>query len=197
MQNTKCCLNLFVIVNPVFFMKSDYPVYIGVDIPEPLSGKVKSIRQKLETVVSNLPTMVALAGSSGKGPIPPGTELTPILEKIGDICIQTQPWSLQFKDISRFPNSDIFILSLVERKPFDELHKKISGIDIPFSPIQYPYNPHCVLRAGPNLKPEHRDFLSSVKVPGEKVSVTHVIVVDFDKRDFSCRSMGRFKLGKC
>jgi hypothetical protein len=178
-------------------MKPDFPVYIGVDIPEPLSGEVTGIRQKLETVVSNLPNMVALTGSSGKGPIPPGTELTPILERLSDICLQTQQWSLRFKDVSRFPNTDIFILSIVDRKPFDDFHGKLSETDISFSPIAYPYTPHCVLRAGPNFKTGHREYLSSLKVPREKVIMKNVIAVDFDNRDFSCRLMGKFKLGAC
>ena len=48
--------------------------YIVAEIPEPVHSQIQGMRDSLNTLTSKLPVEITLAGSSGVGPIPVGTD---------------------------------------------------------------------------------------------------------------------------
>lgn len=54
----------------------EHRAYIVAEIPEPVRSQVQALRDSLNTLTAKLPVEITLAGSSGVGPIPVGTDLS-------------------------------------------------------------------------------------------------------------------------
>lgn len=50
--------------------------YIVAEIPDPVRSQIQALRDSLNTLTARLPVEITLAGSSGVGPIPIGTDLS-------------------------------------------------------------------------------------------------------------------------
>jgi hypothetical protein len=64
-------------------MKTRFPAYVVLNVPEPIRSIVSEIRRKLQYRGAGLPVEITLAGSSGVGPIPPGLFITNSHWRIG------------------------------------------------------------------------------------------------------------------
>ena len=90
-----------------------------------------------------------MAGSSGIGPIPVGTDKHETEAALKAAPVGLGPFRVRFQEVRRFANTDIFYLAPQEREPFDRIHEKLKASGIPFGANPWPYNPHCTLRGGP------------------------------------------------
>ena len=147
--------------------------FIVAEIPEPVRSQVQAMRDSLKTLTAKLPVEITLAGSSGVGPIPAGTDLSLIQRHLDRILTDISPFRARFSAIRAFPNTSIFYLEPFDRSPFDDLHKKLRDSGIPFSGNQWPYNPHCTLRGGEPLSADAASELASRPFPQEEFSDQH------------------------
>ena len=112
--------------------------FIVAEIPEPVRSQVQAIRDSLNTLAAKLPVEITLAGSSGVGPIPAGTDLSLIKRHLDRTLPDISPFRARFSAIRSFPNTSIYFLEPFDRSPFDHLHQELRLSGIPFSEIRWP-----------------------------------------------------------
>ena len=159
-------------------MKTQYPAGIVVEIPEPIRSRIQSIRESLGTITAKLPVEITVAGSSGLGYIPPGTDLSNINGEIDRIASEIFPFEASFSEIRSFPNSFVFYLAPSDRNPFDSLHRALSVSGIPFSESPFPFTPHCTLRDGKTLTQDEMDGILSILFPRESFFIDSISAYD-------------------
>ncbi len=169
--------------------------YIVAEIPEPVRSQVQALRDLLNTPTAKLPVEITLAGSSGVGPIPPGTDLSLIERQLDRALSAVSPFPTRFSAIRNFPNTSIFFLEPVDRSPFDCLHQELRVSGIPFSGISWPYNPHCTLRGGEPLSAEAASALASCSFPQEEFWISTVSVYQLDDTSRDCRLLCQRTIG--
>src|ERR1700722_1350772 len=155
---------------------TEYRSFIVAEIPEPVRSQVQAIRDSLKTLTAKLPVEITLAGSSGVGPIPAGTDLSLIKRQLERTLSGISPFRARFSAIRAFPNTAIYFLEPFDRSPFDELHQNLRGSGIPFSENQWPYNPHCTLRGGVPLSADAASELLSRPFPREEFWINTISV---------------------
>ena len=169
--------------------------YIVAEVPEPVRSQVQALRDSLNTLTAKLPVEITLAGSSGVGPIPVGTDLSLIKRHLDRTLSDASPFRARFSAIRAFPNTSIFYLEPVDRSPFDHLHQELRISGIPFSEIPWPYNPHCTLRGGAPLDAGAASELLARPFPKEEfqidtVSVYHLNDIAMDYKLLFQRTLG-------
>jgi hypothetical protein len=105
------------------------------------------------------------------------------------------PFRARFSAIRSFPNTSIFYLEPFDRSPFDHIHQKLCVSGIPFSEIQWPYNPHCTLRGGAALSAEAASELLSRSFPKEEFWINTVSVYHLDEIAVNCKLLFERTLG--
>jgi 2'-5' RNA ligase len=154
--------------------------FIVAEIPDPVRSQIQALRDMLSTLTARLPVEITLAGSSGVGPIPVGTDLS-LVERRLDLSLSgIAPFRTHFSSIRTFPNTSIFYLEPFDRAPFEHIHQKLRLSGIPFSGIQWPYNPHCTLRGGAPLSAEAAAELLGRSFPKEEFWINMVSVYHLD-----------------
>jgi 2'-5' RNA ligase len=161
--------------------------YIVAEIPEPVRSQVQAIRDSLNTLTAKLPVEITLAGSSGVGPIPAGTDLLRIERRLDRTLPDIAPFRARFSAIRAFPNTSIFFLEPFDRSPFDHLHQELRRSGIPFSGIRWPFNPHCTLRGGERLSAEAAFELTCRPFPREEFLIDTVSVYQLDETSADCK----------
>jgi hypothetical protein len=61
------------------------PAYIVLEIPPPVNGVIRAIRDSLAMPTSRLPIEITVANSSGNGPIPAGTDKSETEESLKSV----------------------------------------------------------------------------------------------------------------
>jgi hypothetical protein len=74
----------------------EHRAYIVAEIPEPVRSQVQALRDSLNTLTAKLPVEITLAGSSGVGPIPPGTDLSLIKRHLDRTLPDISPFRARF-----------------------------------------------------------------------------------------------------
>ncbi len=158
----------------------EHPSYIVAEIPNPVRSQIQILRDSLKTLTAKLPVEITLGGSSGVGPIPPGTDLALVERHLDRVLLGCHAFSTRFTAIRAFPNTSIFYLEPFDRSPFDHLHQILSTSGIPFSANHWPYNPHCTLRGGTPLNAEATRELLSRFFPKEEFRINTISVYHLD-----------------
>jgi 2'-5' RNA ligase len=169
--------------------------YIVAEIPEPVRSQVQALRDSLHTLTAKLPVEITLAGSSGVGPIPVGTDLSLIKRHLDQTLSGISPFRARFSAIRSFPNTSIFYLEPFDRSPFDHLHQKLRISGIPFSEIQWPFNPHCTLRGGEPLSAEAAFELTSRSFPQAEFWINTVSLYQLADTTLDCKLLYQRTLG--
>jgi 2'-5' RNA ligase len=169
--------------------------YIVAEIPEPVRSQVQALRDSLDTLTARLPVEITLAGSSGVGPISAGADLSLIKRHLDQTLSDVSPFRARFSAIRTFPNTSIFYLELCDRSPFDHLHQKLRISGIPFSEIQWPYNPHCTLRGGTPLSEDAAFELASHSFPQEEFLINTVSIYQLAEVALDCQLLCQRTLG--
>jgi len=173
----------------------EHRAFIVAEIPEPVRSQVQAMRDSLNTLTARLPVEITLAGSSGVGPIPPGTDLSLIERHLDGILPGIAPFRARFSAIRAFPGTSIFHLEPFDRSPFDHLHQELRASGIPFSGIRWPYNPHCTARGGEPLAADAAVELAARPFPREEFSINTVSVYQLDGASLDCRLLCQRTLG--
>lgn len=140
-----------------------YDTYIVLDLPETTSEYIANIRTLFkDSFRMALPTEITIAGSSGLGIIDSNQSLQDVIDSVEQIASKTKPINASFREVSRFPNTDLFFLSLKDEGPFLDLHQSFLNSGIRFLENPFPYKPHCTLCSRPLSEQEIHD-LTSIK----------------------------------
>jgi 2'-5' RNA ligase len=169
--------------------------FIVAEIPEPVRSQVQALRDSLKTLTAKLPVEITLAGSSGVGPIPAGTDLSLIKRHLDRILRDISPFRARFSAIRMFPNTSIFYLEPFDRSSFDQLHQELRISGIPFSGNRWPYNPHCTLRGGKPLSAKAASKLAARSFPQEEFWINTVSVYQLDATALDCKLLCQRTLG--
>jgi 2'-5' RNA ligase len=173
----------------------EHRAFIVAEISEPVRSQVQAMRDSLNTLTARLPVEITLAGSSGVGPIPPGTDLSLIERHLDRILPGIAPFRARFSAIRSFPGTFVFYLEPFDRWPFDHLHQELRTSGIPFSGSRWPYNPHCTLRGGEPLTADAAVELASRPFPGEEFWINRVSVYQLDGASLDCKLLCQRTLG--
>lgn len=161
------------------------PAFIVLEIPPPVRGVIQAIRDSLATLTARLPVEITVAGSSGIGPIPIGTDRSETEVRLHDVLAGLEPFRVRFQEVRRFPNTDIFYLAPQDRQPFDRIHEKLKASGIPFGPNPWPYNPHCTLRAGTMNTSASAEDIFGLSFPREDFVIDTLSVYELDARNLT------------
>jgi 2'-5' RNA ligase len=162
------------------------PTFIVLEIPPPLSEAVQLLRNSLATPTSRLPVEITVAGSSGTGPIPAGTGKAETEAILKSVLSGLKPFSMQFQEIRRFPNTNIFYIAPQNRQPFDHIHGTLKASGITFAPGRWPYNPHCTLRSGPMNQHAPAGNIFNLPFPKQDFVVDTLSIYEFDPLSVTC-----------
>jgi 2'-5' RNA ligase len=141
--------------------------YVCLDLPSTARDRVIAIRRAhRDTFRAALPAEITVAGSSGVGPILPVDNPKAVFAIIDRIAAATPPIDMRFGPAFRFPNTDIFGLSVEDEAPFQRLHAEIAGSGIKFRESPYPFFPHCTLRSRSPVSKKDVSALLSERLDG-------------------------------
>lgn len=131
----------------------------GIFVLAPLDGEaVPLVRAIQETTDPKLaaayPPHITLAGSSGVGPIRPGTPVEEIKRRLDPIAQRTPPLLLHFGVPHRFMQTTIISLPLDPHGALRALHDAIARCGLPFGLARFTFTPHVTLNLYRTLTPD-------------------------------------------
>ena len=173
-------------------MKTSHPSYIVADIPEPIHSSVIKLRRSCCNRTDNIPAEITLAGSSGCGPIPTGTDVSLVIEEVSEILKDIHSFQQHFTEWRVFPNTTIAYLAPSDRSIFDLLHRSLLDSKIPYSPIDFPYNPHCTI--GSSWTQEALESITEIPFPEEQFTISSIRFLQLDNQTLNCDELAAFKL---
>jgi 2'-5' RNA ligase len=148
-------------------MKFDFDTYIVLDVPNPQAEQVMAIRKHHRDIFrASLPVEITLTGSSGVGVFEIAQDPQAAFDRLNAIAANTAPIKATFGKVYRFPNSDIFVLTLDDERPFQALHDEIANSGLSFKPSPFPYKPHCTLRSRSPVSDSEAAELFAVTISG-------------------------------
>ena len=134
----------------------DSPTYIVLDIPSPMAEKIQDFRRKFDPERAALPAEITLTGSCGTGLISSGQTVSRVSALLEKATKKIAPFTVCFDRVDRFPNTDIYFLSLKDSPELSEAQKIVSWCGIKFDPVAYPFHPHCTLSLRKALQCEQK-----------------------------------------
>jgi 2'-5' RNA ligase len=108
---------------------------------------------------------VTLTGSSGVGPIAPGTPVERVREVLEAIARTTAPLALAFEAPTRFMQTNIVSLPLDPHGPLRALHERLVASGLPFGAARFTFTPHVTLSFYPTLTRDSARALLALRVP--------------------------------
>ncbi len=147
-------------------MNLAHPTYICLDLPEPQASQILAVRQRHCERLRDFPVELTITGSSGVGAIRPQLDPRDVEARLQKVCEMTAPISAEFGAVVRFPDTDIFCLSLADPMPFEALQSELKQAGIRFEPSRFPFFPHCTLRMAGPLAPAAVSELFALNLPG-------------------------------
>lgn len=139
--------------------------YIVLDVPEDIAQKVMNIRlQNKDQFRVSLPVEITITGSSGIGVIDQNEDPEKVFNIIEEIAASFPPIRAIFGKVIRFPNTDIFVLTLQDEEPFKKIQKRLANSGIKFKENPFPYKPHCTLRGRSPVTEEEAKQLFEITI---------------------------------
>lgn len=151
-------------------------IFILVNLQGKLAEQVHAIQLKYDPRMANFaPPHFTLTGSSGAGPIDPGTSLERLHEVLDPIAFSTKPLTLHFERPVRYLQTNTFTLPLDPHGPLRELHDRIRRSGLTFARSRHAFTPHVTLSHYRTPTDQEARELLSVRV-SEPFVVDHLVV---------------------
>ncbi len=142
-------------------------IYFVLNIPPPFCDRVIDVRRsQKDTFFASLPAEITIAGSNGVGLLDASQSLVEAYAIIDRIAEDTAPIETAFGRVVRFPNTDVFALTLENEAPFRTLHQRVAASGIRFHDSPHAFQPHCTLRTRSPVSAADARTLLAVRVPG-------------------------------
>jgi 2'-5' RNA ligase len=139
--------------------------YLCLDLPTPVAEHVLRIRRAYhDHFRAALPAEITVAGSSGLGVVCPGQDPAAVFAALDHVASATPPIVARFGSVRRFPNTDIFVFTLVDETPFRLLQQRLATSGIRFGPSPFPFTPHCTLRSRPPVTVAEASALLELRI---------------------------------
>ena len=154
--------------------------YVCLDLPPPVGDAVMAVRRRhRDEFRAALPAEITVAGSGGVGVIDPAEDRERVFATLDRIAAETPPIQASFGPVIRFPNTDIFVLSLADPAPVRALHERIARSGLRFRPVPFDFTPHCTLRSrSPVTEEEAADLLAVAIAGGFVLDAISVYMLD-------------------
>ena len=146
------------------------PTYIVLDIRSAMAERIRSIRARFDPERSTLPAEITVTGSSGLGHIVPGQPMDEVISEMDRIADGFAPFAASFDKVERFPDTEIYYLTVSDPAPFQTIHEAFAKSSIRFQPSPYPFHPHCTLKL--RSKPSDPELLELLFLDAPKGSFT-------------------------
>jgi 2'-5' RNA ligase len=139
--------------------------YLCLGLPSPVAEQVLSLRRTHgDAFRAALPAEITVAGSGGLGVVSPGQDPPAVFAALDRVAAATPPIAATFGPVIRFPNTDIFVLTLVDERPFRALQERLAASGIQFAHSPFPFTPHCTLRSHAPVSMAEASSLLSVRI---------------------------------
>jgi hypothetical protein len=112
---------------------------------------------------------VTVTGSSGVGPITPGTPVDRVREVLESIARTTAPVALRFQAPTRFMQTNIVSLPLDPHGPLRALHERLAASGLTFGPVRFTFTPHVTISFYPTLTRDSARTLLALRVAEQGV----------------------------
>lgn len=124
----------------------DSATYIVLDIHGAMADWIRGIRARFDPERCTMPAEITVTGSSGLGHLVPGQSLADVASEIDRIAGSFAPITASFSKVERFPDTEIYYLTIPDPAPFLAIHRAFADSSIRFKPNPYPFQPHCTLK---------------------------------------------------
>ena len=130
-------------------------IFVVAELGEPVRGKILEVQRWADPrLAAGTPPHVTMVGSSGVGPLPLGTSVELLRERIEPITRETAPITMRFERPHRFMQTDIIVLPLDPHGPLRVLHERVASSGLPFERARFQFSPHATLSFYPRMNPE-------------------------------------------
>lgn len=138
---------------------SDWRRPAGFFILAPIAGAAAALIQALQLrydpkLAAAHPPHLTLSGSSGLGPITPGTPTEELRRRLAPVTSTTPVLTLPFGAPQRFMQTNVVSLPLDPHGAIRALHDRIARCGLPFGPSRFTFTPHVTLNLYRTLSPE-------------------------------------------
>lgn len=169
-------------------------IFITTELDGELAQRVHALQEEFDPKMARyLPPHITLIGSSGAGPLLHDLPLEELKARILPVAAATKPFTLRFGHPERFVGRNIVSLRLDPHGPLRDLHERLKGCGLPFTPSRYPFTPHCTLNMYRTLTPANLKAMLAVR-EGEPFTV-RTLCVYHTKEPQKPRLLFRAELG--
>jgi 2'-5' RNA ligase len=138
-------------------------IFITAELEGEQAARIRAIQERHDPKLAReFPPHVSLIGSSGAGPIDPGTPLEELRASILGVTDRTAPIRVIFEPPHRFIGREIVVLPIDPHGPIRALHEAIKMSGVAFASARWPFTPHCTLNYYATLTPERLKVLLAV-----------------------------------
>jgi 2'-5' RNA ligase len=139
-------------------------IFITAELEGEQAARIRAIQERHDPrLAKEFPPHVTLIGSSGAGPIAPGTPLEELKRAVLGVTERTAPIRVQFEPAMRFIGREIVVLPIDPHGPLRALHEGIKKSGVRFEIARWPFTPHCTLNYYATLTPERLKLLTAVR----------------------------------
>ena len=129
-------------------------IFVVAELGEPVREQILEVQRWADPrLAAGTPPHVTMVGSSGVGPLPLGTPVELLREKVEPITRETPPITMKFERPHRFMQTDIIVLPLDPHGPLRVLHERVASTGLPFERARFQFSPHATLSFYPRMTP--------------------------------------------
>ena len=145
-------------------------IFVVAELGEPVREQILEVQRWADPrLAAGTPPHVTMVGSSGVGPLPLGTSVELLREKIEPITRETAPITMRFERPHCFMQTDIIVLPLDPHGPLRVLHERVASTGLPFERARFQFSPHATLSFYPRMTPEMLKRLLALRFDDEVV----------------------------
>lgn len=141
----------------------------GIFVLAPIGGaagaRIAELQSRYDRKLARSGTPhVTIVGSSGAGPIVPGTTAEQLRAAIEPVALSTAPLELTFGAPERFLQTNIVSLPLDTHGPLRALFEDIRSSGLHFLPVRFSFSPHATISFYPTLTRDRERELLALRV---------------------------------
>lgn len=141
-------------------------IFVTVELEGALAERIRAVQLRHDPKLANeFPPHVTLVGSSGAGPIDPGSTVAELRGCISGVAERTAPLEVRFEPAMRFIGREIVVLPIDPNGPVRALHEALKTSGVRYSVARWPFTPHCTLNYYATLDAPRLKELLKVREP--------------------------------
>ena len=166
--------------------------FVVLDLSPEAERHVRDIRRRYGSARQYLPAEVTVAGSSGVGVFAPEQDRDAALTQVAAIARATQPFTLSFDRVARFPDSDVFYWAIRDVAPVVAVHERLRDSGLSFTATPFPFSPHLTVDVFEGPSAELQAELLALPSPPD---VTVATMTVYSLEGWILKRVARYPLG--